>query len=238
MERIEKCPGSVKQSACLPDRDTPWSIEGTKAHKVLEIITDHLLFNMPHRDAVLKAVPDATPEMFRHGLDAAKFIIGIYKKLRACDGNEILVETKVILKWIHQELGGTFDGGVVEVFGTLHIFDYKFGVTLVSPVENLQMVTYGCGLAHEYNWNFHTARLWIIQPRVKGYDGPTYWDVSMPDMRDRWAPRIRRAVERAIDEPDKLVEGSWCHWCKANRASTCPLKAGVKAEKARNVWGC
>lgn len=235
MERIEKCPGSVNLSAPLPDRDTPWSIEGTKAHKVLEIIIEHLNCKMPYRKAVLKAVPDATEEMFKHGRAAADFILGMWRSLKFCDGNSLMVETKVILDWIHKDLGGTFDSGIVEVFGTLHIFDYKFGVTVVSPVENLQMVTYGCGLAHKYDWNFHTIRHWIVQPRVRGYDGPTFWDVDAGHMRKYWAPRIRKAVQRAIDEPNKFFEGNHCHWCKAK--GVCPLKVQDKKEKARNVWG-
>ena len=234
MDRIKECPGSAALSATQPSRDTVWTLEGTKAHKVLEVTLQGLIVgqepNLTRAKARL-AVPDATEEMFRHAIDAAQFIIGIFDALKPCDGNQIQVETKVILDWIHKDFGGTFDASVVEVFGVLHIFDYKFGKGVaVSPVQNLQMVTYGCGQAKLFNWNFHTIRHWIIQPRIKGYDGPIFWDVPGVDAKNYWSKELRRIVHTAVDHPTRYREGSWCHWCSAK--PVCPLKLKAKREKA------
>lgn len=236
MERTEACPGSVELGKDQPDRDTPWSIEGTKGHKVLETITKNQIAGRPWKKGVLKHVPDATPEMFRHGKDASDFIIGEFQKLPYCDGNSFAVETKVLLKFIHEDMGGTYDSRIVQVFGTLHIFDYKFGAGVhVSPVESLQMLTYSVGEAHKYNWNFEKARHWIIQPRIKGYDGPTFWDCSMRELEHHWAPRLKKIVKTAVDNPKKLRDGPHCHWCKAR--PICPLHRKAKQEKARLAWG-
>lgn len=238
MERIEQCPGSVELGKDQPDRDTPWSIEGIKAHTVLEIITKNLIGGRHWNLGVLAKVPDATDEMFLHGKNAAEFIIGQFKKLKYCDGNSLAVETKVLLPWLYDgvECGGTYDSRIVEAFGILHIFDYKFGAGhAVSPVENLQMVTYSVGEAKKHHWNFERARHWIIQPRIRGYDGPTFWDCSMRDLQHSWEPRLRNIIRRAIENPKEYVEGSHCHWCKAK--PVCPLKRQAKEEKARLAWG-
>lgn len=236
MERTEQCPGNVALSVGLPDRDTPWSIAGTKAHKVHEVILNNLIAGRPWKTGALKAVSDATKEMLTHGKASSDFILGEFQKLDYCDGNSLAVETKTLLKFIHPNFGGTFDSRIIEAFGTLHIFDYKYGEGVaVSPVENLQMVTYAVGEAYKHRWNFERARLWIIQPRIRGYDGPTFWDVSMRDLEGYWTPRLRKIIKRAVDNPKKYCEGPHCHWCKAK--TVCPLKVNAKKEKARLAWG-
>ncbi len=128
---------------------------------------------------------------------------------------------------------GTFDGAVLDHFGTLHVFDFKYGAGhAVSPKENLQMIFYGLGLAHKYQWNFQNVRLWIIQPRIKGYDGPTYWDISISDLK-KYEQFFKDAVERVEKRPE-FKEGSWCHWCKAKNA--CPLKKQMKDDKAIEMF--
>lgn len=233
MSRIEKCPGSVELSAGIPSRDTIWSIEGTKAHAVLETITKNQIADAPWMSGVLKQVPDASGEMIKLGKQASDFIIGQFYYDWHKD-KKIAVESKITLPWIHDDIGGTYDSKIFEFFGTLHIFDYKFGVAAVSPFENLQMLTYSIGEARKHNWNFEKARHWIIQPRIRGYDGPTFWDCSARELQLKWEPKLRSIVNTAIKYPKKYVEGSHCHFCNAK--SKCPLKRDAKEEKARAAW--
>lgn len=128
---------------------------------------------------------------------------------------------------------GTFDAAVVDHFGTLHVMDYKYGMGLVSPKENLQMVSYGMGLAHRYDWNFKRVRLWIIQPRTKGYDGPVYWEISARELQE-YVPRFVQAAKRVEQEPETFVEGSHCRWCEAK--SVCPLKLKQRAKNMIDVF--
>lgn len=215
-----KCPGSVELSEGQPDKSSPWAIEGTEAHKVLE---DTLRMNALGRD-----VP---PEMIRHAASAASFILGVLEK---SEGAELLVESRVHLPFIHPEMFGTYDGAVVDYFGTLHVFDYKYGAGhSVSPKENLQMIFYGLGLAHRFNWNFSRVRLWIIQPRIKGYDGPTFWEISILELK-AYVQKFKAGVENVLENPDVYVEGSHCHWCKAK--SVCPLKFESKLDQAQSIF--
>lgn len=226
-ERWFNCPGSVELSEGLPDKSSPWAEEGTKAHEVLEKV----MLKRLDRITTLGIQGQIPNEMFRHAHHACDFIFGVWAPV---PDSEVLVETRIYLDFIHPEMFGTFDGAVIDHFGTLHVFDYKYGAGhAVSPKENLQMIFYGIGLANKFQWNFKNIRLWIIQPRIKGYDGPLFWDLPIQEARD-WVWKFEDAVARVENQPDRFVEGSWCHWCKAK--SVCPLKRGAKLEKAQTIF--
>ncbi len=234
-ERWFMCPGSVELSEGRPDKDSIWSLEGTLAHEVLEA---HLkmelsgyskIERLQYQEIIKnKAV---TQEMITHARHASGFIVETAIKEKT---EEVLVETRIYLDFIHPEMFGTFDGAVVDVFGTLHVFDYKYGAGVgVSPKGNLQMVFYGIGLAHRYKWNFKKVRLWIIQPRIRGYDGPAFWDISIKELKD-YVDEFKGAVQDVLHQPDLYVEGGHCHWCKAK--SVCPLKLEKKQKEAEFIF--
>lgn len=230
-ERWFNCPGSVALSEGLPDKSSKWAEEGTLAHEVLEAIMRFVIkYGIGRIDVAFD--PRYKREMYEYAIQAARFIVELHSKTPDAD---ILVETRIYLKFIHPEMFGTFDGAVIDYFGTLHVFDYKYGAGhYVDVRNNLQMIFYALGVAHLHHWNFKKVRLWIIQPRVAGYDGPTFWDLSIGELRS-WVPKFREAVERVEQFPNKYVENSkWCHWCKAK--SICPLKQENKLAKAQNIF--
>jgi len=230
-ERWFACSGSVALSEGLPDKSSPWAEEGTLAHEVLEEVLTKAIEAGDLFAGRFGLEVKATKIMFVHAVDAANFILELGQKLDA----EVLVENKVYLDFIHPEMFGTYDGAVIDHFGTLHVFDYKYGAGhSVSPKRNLQMIFYGLGLAHKFHWNFKKVRLWIIQPRIKGYDGPVFWDISIDDLKG-YIRDFEAAVHRVETMPDVYTEGSHCHWCKAK--SICPLKREAKIEEAKNIFG-
>lgn len=232
-DRWFSCPGSVKLSEGQPDKSSVWAEEGTKAHTALEMVLKALdpnVFGMnnPYIKQELSKYP---LEMAQHALDAAYFIRGLEKKI---PNSEVLVETRIYLSFIHPEMFGTFDGAVIDYFGTLHVFDYKYGAGhSVSPRENLQMIFYGIGLAEKYNWNFKKVRLWIIQPRIKGYDGPAFWEITIDELY-KYVTYFEYAVKRVEKYPDRYVEGAWCWWCKAK--AVCPLKIQAKIDSTIDIF--
>ncbi len=227
MERIVACPGSVNLSEGLPSRDTSYSKEGTQAHEVLELL---LLNRIEGDNKILHVKTPVTAEMIARGTAVADWLYNLHQQIR---GSELLVETKIGLPFIHQEMFGSFDSAIVDHFGTLHVFDYKYGKHSVSPTRNLQMIAYGMGLAHQFNWNFKRVRLYIIQPRVPRYEGATFWDISIKELQS-YVPVFRKAIQRTIDEPDTFVEGPHCFFCKAK--GVCPKKLADKLENARMVF--
>lgn len=230
-ERWFECPGSVELSKPLPDKDSPWSIEGTRAHGVLERIMLSAIDQQATLVGKVFAPPTFPKEMIMHGQMAANVILKIHSQN---PNSDIQVENRVYLDFIHEEMFGTYDGAVLDYFGTLHVFDYKYGAgVLVTPKDNLQMIFYGIGLAHKYNWNFKRVRLWIIQPRIKGYDGPQFWEIPTAELR-RYVPQFKEAVDRVLSQPDTFVEGAHCHWCKAK--SICPEKTGKRLDQAIQIF--
>ena len=190
------------------------------------------MLGLPTEAHLSVAIETAPREMLGHARKAAEFIFGLHQKT---EGSQCLVETRIYLKKIHPEMFGTFDGAVIDHFGTLHVFDFKYGAGVaVSAYENLQMIFYAIGLAEEQNWNFKRVRMWIIQPRIKGYDGPTFWEVTAEQLRN-YVVLFELAVKRVEKEPLTLVEGGWCHWCRAK--TVCPLKKEARIEKTRNIFG-
>lgn len=238
-ERWFNCPGSVELSEGQPDKTSVYAQEGTQAHEVLEAFMLATLDYNPETEQnlhdILKRKP---PEMLEHAKHATNVILEL---ARETPDTEVLVETRIYLDFIHPEMFGTFDGAVVDHFGTLHVFDYKYGQGhAVAPgprkpgeTGNLQMIFYGIGLAHKFHWNFKRVRLWIIQPRIKNYQGPLFWDVSITELKG-YVDLFRAAVKRVEESPDQYVEGSWCQWCKAK--AVCPLKQDAKVEKAISIF--
>lgn len=226
-ERWFNCPGSVELSEGQPDKSSVWAEEGTLAHEVLEFLMLKAIGHPSSVDREMKAPGD----MVVHGTAATDFIVSLWKKLPDAG---IKVETRIYLDFIHPEMFGTFDSAILDFFGTLHVFDYKYGAGhSVSPTKNLQMIFYGLGMAYKYHWNFKKVRLWIIQPRIKGYDGPTYWDVPILDLK-KYVEIFSKAVEKVEKYPNKYVEGEWCWWCKAK--NICPLKIEAKLNQAYEIF--
>lgn len=237
-DRWTQCPGSVHLSEGLPDKSSVWSLEGTTAHEVLEQVLEHAVEEGISTVSRLGTEFDwkwqgpPNREMILHAANAAEFLLRLRDKTV---DSEFLVETRIHLDFIHPEMFGTFDSAVVEHFGTLHVFDYKYGAGhAVSPKQNLQMIFYGIGLAHKYGWNFKRVRLWVIQPRIKGYDGPMYWEIPMLELKT-YVDFFKKAVDRVEVFPDEFKEGSWCRWCKA--VSRCPLKRKVRISDAQKTFG-
>lgn len=230
-ERISKCSGSVALSEGLPDKDNVWSLEGTKAHEVLEKILNLLQKNNTI-NAVDKAVfgRDVPREMFDYGLHAAKHILTLHYKAA---GSDLMVESRVTLEFIHPEAFGSLDAAVVDHFGTLHILDYKYGMSLVSPRENLQFLFYALAVAYKYRWNFKKVRMWTLQPRVRGFDGYTFWEITIEELK-KYVPVFKEAIERVEKYPNKYTEGEHCHWCRAK--SICPLKVQGKLDAAIEIF--
>lgn len=225
-ERWVNCPGSVALSEGLPDKTSFWAEEGTRAHEMLERYM---------RYAIEKKLPEIktnTMDLMTHYVvEAANFMLKIHAEN---PGSIIQVESRVYLDFIHPEMFGTYDGAVIDYFDTLHVFDFKYGRGhVVDPKNNLQMLFYGVGVAHLHHWNFKKARLWIIQPRIRGYRGPVFWDVAIEDLK-LYADFFQEAVETVECEPETFSQGPWCHWCKAK--SICPLTTGKKHQKALEIF--
>ena len=223
------CPGSVSLSEGVPSKDSIWSLEGTRAHEILEKMISRKTRRISAAE-YMAALASAPPEMIQFGNSAADFILAVHRE--AYDA-ELMVETRVLLDFVHPDAFGSLDAAIVEPFGTLHVLDYKYGKSLVRPENNLQFLFYALAVAHRYDWNFKRVRMWVLQPRVRGFDGFTFWEISIAELRS-YVSVFKNAVDRVIKQPNQYAEGEHCHWCPAK--SKCPLKLEGRNEKAMSVF--
>ncbi len=231
-ERWFNCPGSVELSEGIPDKDNEWSLAGTQAHELLEAYLKCELSGNDGADVEQAAIlARKTPHQMV--ATVAQVSDDVVKRWEKKPGSKLFVERRVYLKHIHPDMFGTLDISLLEFFGYLEVFDYKNGQTFVSPKENLQMIFYALALAHEFDWNFSRAKLAIIQPNIRGYDGPSFWDIPISNLR-MYEGEFKRAVDRVEKFPELYREGDHCHWCKAKKI--CPLKTDRKNTTAKNIF--
>jgi hypothetical protein len=218
------CPGSVKASEGIPSEDSAASVEGTQGHECLET----LLTAGPHKQLATEAFLRKTypAEMVTHAAAAAQAIWKMLPK-----GATLLAETKARCTHIHPEFHGTADAVIIEDFGTLYVFDYKYGRHPVEVKENTQLISYALGIAHEHEYNFTDVVLVIIQPRAMHDEGPVRsWRLCITELAE-WADIFRKAVKAAEAKNAKRVSGSHCRFCPA--AVTCEEFKGKALSEAR-----
>lgn len=247
-ERWLKCAASVGlEEASPPGVDSVWSIEGTRAHEVLEVLLKLCTmkeFSEQSRVASPMTSALLSPNVMLENASEAWVIIrddilpGLKKP-------EILIEQRVYNSDIHPEMFGTVDVAVFELGGTLHVIDYKYGEGhIVDPKENTQMIQYALGLVAKYDWNFKKVIVHIIQPRGGG-NTHKLWEVSIADLKNKWRPLWLKGVARVEVGTSKPFPGSHCYWCRAggnnaDKKITCPAKREkmqeVRSEKVLNKF--
>lgn len=210
------CPGSIalsKQAPKLPD--SPYAIEGTKAHACLE-------FLLKNRKSLSKAIrilrKECEKEMVDHAVDAAVWILNLYT---AYPGSELLCEMQVDSSpFTCEGQFGTLDAAIVESFGRLTVIDYKYGAGVAVDPEgedgrgNPQLIYYALALSHQYAHLFSDVELIVIQPRAHHESGNTIRSAvfSMDEIL-AWEKVFKKGVREAKKPSAPLVQGDWCRWC-------------------------
>lgn len=218
-ERWLNCPGSVSLcETAPPGRESKYANEGTKAHELLEgILKAHINLSNPY--TTIKELRLTNPsEMVDHVANAFK---EIEARLNECPGAILLSEEKIDLTHIGPDMFGTVDAAIVDEFGRLQVWDFKYGAGIpVDPEENTQLLYYAMGLAKKYDYNFKDVLIGIIQPRAEHASGPVrQWVISIKELRG-WEEKFREGVEKTKDPLAAYAHGDWCRFCPAK--AMCP----------------
>ncbi len=101
----------------------------------------------------------------------------------------------------------------------LEVIDYKSGYTLVSPIENIQLIIYALGVVQTYRsvYDFERITLTIVQPSRENLSS---WTLSVADLH-QWGVKILTQVDEikngvAEFHPSETA----CKWCDAK--PVCP----------------
>lgn len=212
--RWMNCTPSALLEAELPDTSSPYAEEGTRAHEVAE----YTLLTKIGVDSITppKHLLD-DDEMLERAEAYADYVIGL------CDSPSgwIFAETQLDFgRWVPGGWG-TSDA-VVVTDTTLHIIDYKYGRSPVSPVRNPQLMCYALGGLDLFSMvdDFEMVALHIVQPRTQ--TEPERWDIPVSHLLAWGEFVLAPAAEQAARGEGDRHAGDWCHFCKL--APTCRTK--------------
>lgn len=238
-ERWLNCPGSVKLCRDIPEPPpSKRAIEGSEAHKLLEIWLHHLISKVG-----AFVFPSGTPDETKDAVAVAiKFIKGRHDPRRT----ELIPEEKISLEFIHKDMFGTADIQIVEDFEDLEVWDYKNGKGKIVEVGwkstggtdmvNTQLIYYALGVAHKHGYNFKGVRVGVIQPRAEHVSGEVIRSVylTMADLKS-YADLFKKGVDRVYVKDPRLQVGPWCHWCRAKERN-CPKYEQIKIDALSEMF--
>ena len=192
---LKHCTGYLLLDVPNVNIENDASLEGTKAHKLLE--------------EMLKGSADTTgydSEMIMYAKGAVNYIV------EKSQGNPVNVEVKRKFSKIHPDCEGTPDVDWYDpITKTYHVFDYKYGFVGVEAKDNLQLITYATEAPVETAYYcFH-----IYQPRAYSADGPAKRHVMTK--KDFWevVSWLRDRLEMALDPKRAYTRaGEHCRNCK------------------------
>lgn len=232
-ERWVNCPSSLRLIERAPEQKSgPAAEEGTEAHGLMEATLLKGLGYVSQLEDDGLELGDFPREMIDHVQGYVDYVWGQHKP-----HEELLVEKKVYLDFLHPtEAFGTVDTAIIEPFGRLHVIDFKYGRGYVHHADNLQMIYYALGIAHQNKYDFESVTTTIYQPRASNETSPrkiarsdTFSVEKLKSWRKIFDTAITRA-EKATDTSD-LNAGAWCKFCPAKIICPAITKSNFEVAK-------
>ena len=218
------CPRSYVLTKDLPDVDTPFSEEGTRAHAYCE----YLLNKNIRKLTVDEIVPD-DQEMKISGLAYLDFVgdkyVENYEELPVLE-----VEQKVDFSpWVEDGFG-TCDCLIIER-DQIKIIDFKYGKGVkVDANENSQLQLYALGALNRFDlWDFKKVEMNIFQPRIDNIST----SVKTIDELLEFGKKIKELSSKALKGEGTANPGEWCKFCKVN--AICKARAREPLETIKRI---
>jgi hypothetical protein len=230
------CPGSVSLASTMPKQPSSvYAAEGTAAHELADMClssdTDAIEYVGQKLTTTFNDEPfEVTEEM----ADAVQVYLDVVRE-NIKEHSQVYYEEGFDLGWIHEGLFGTNDACIVDLFETLHVFDYKHGKGhAVDVVGNKQLMYYALGAGHKLRFHFKKVKLWIVQPRAPHTDGPVRsWEITVDELL-AFKDELKAAAV-ATEQPDApLSAGDHCGFCPA--AGKCPALREKTYDLAQAVF--
>lgn len=216
------CPPSARATENLPDEESEYAAEGTRAHEVCEVALRRNLKNWEQGQALMEVIPggalgkdEKSSEIIRAANQYIDFIHEQWALFPHKPG--VFIEQEVdVGRWVPEGFG-TCDCLMIGD-GILHIVDFKYGKGVpVSPVRNPQLMYYALGAYALFDGieEIDTVRMSIVQPRIQ--EEPETWELSLADLLT-WAREVLTpAAQMAWKGEGEFCPGPHCkdHFCKA-----------------------
>ena len=215
------CTPSARATEGLPDQESTYAAEGTRAHEVCEAHLRHCLKHWEvgrvapvlGESIRLDGQPDDPAEMVRAANLYVDFLHEQWVGFSCRPG--VFIEQEVdVSQWVPGGFG-TCDCLMIGG-GLLHIIDFKYGQGVpVNPERNPQLMYYALGAYTLFEGieEVSTVRLSIVQPRMQ--EEPQTWELPLADLLT-WAREVLQpAAELAWKGEGVYHPGGHCRFCKA-----------------------
>lgn len=233
--------GAVRWLACTPsarledqfaDKDTSYSLEGTRAHELAERTLQGYLFGKRVEAwAEFQQAIKESPELTETGAYIEYVLNSFRTKEEELKAPVLFLETRLdFSEWVPEGFG---TGDVVMVYGsTVEIIDLKYGKGVpVDAYQNPQLMLYGLG-AYQFVkdvYDIDNVKMTIVQPRL---DSVTQYEMPLEDLI-RWAEtEVKTKAALAFNGDGVYQIGDHCRFCKA--AAVCQARANHNLEVARH----
>ena len=214
------CTPSVRATEGLPNQESTYAAEGTRAHEVCEKALRYKLAKWEAGkpfDLLSDWAQQSMPtEMFNAANQYVSFLHDQWVGFSCRPG--VFIEQEVdVSRWVPGGFG-TCDCLMIGG-GLLHIIDFKYGQGVpVSPVRNPQLMYYALGAYALFDGleSIDTVRMSIVQPRIQ--EEPETWELPLSDLLS-WAREVLQpAAEMAWRGEGTFCPGEHCRFCKAHPA--------------------
>ena len=238
-ERWMTCPGSVVLSEGMPQSDSEYAEEGTRAHAYAE---HWLLMHFAQHGATPAPAPGEETEIHKHVKTYVDECIG----LTITEKSKVHIEHKVA---VNNDVYGTADFICWHpTTHTLYVRDLKYGAGVAVQVErNIQLRIYALAALLTMKLPAAVVNVGIVQPR---YDHPDGFIRSIGfdavDLMDLYADvldGVKRVEEAEVktaqsqkgwDEVFLKPSEKGCRWCLA--APKCPAIKNKAQALAKQVF--
>jgi len=226
------CPPSARAAENIPEKISPYAMEGSLAHAIAELkLRKYFIEPMSARTLTSRinklkkeerfiyrgengtseeSVSVYDEEMLKHTDAYLDFIKEV--SLSFSEKPYAAVEKKVDFSHIVPEGFGTCD--CILIGGkTMHVIDFKYGKGVpVSAEHNPQMQLYALGALAMYGFLYpiETIKLSIVQPRI---DNTSTWELKVGELT-AWGESIKPIAKQAFEGGGEFKPGDHCRFCK------------------------
>ena len=209
------CPLSVVLESKIPEMESIYAEEGTKAHALSELKLRREL-NLIGKEAYDAEVSklDYDEEMDKYTDYYCDVVMEIVNKYDRNYSTVRLEERVDFSPWVPEGFG-TSDVVVISD-NVVEIIDLKYGKGVkVSADNNPQLMLYALGVLNDYNYicDIKEVNLTIVQPRL---DSISSFKINVYDLLE-WGETIRVKALKAFNGDGDCVVGKHCDdgFCKA-----------------------
>lgn len=217
--RWMSCPGSVKAEENIANQTNAYAEEGSLAHEIASATLNNRFFGKDNfKYCVSDEMKFAIDQYIGYVSNILESELLNYNESEMEEFKDTLyVEHKVDFSHIVPDGFGTADciiktQNYIECGNSLHIIDFKYGVSPINAYNNMQLLLYALGALNLSGNDPEVIYMHIVQPRINNY---SVWKLSYFELVS-WVKYINsKALDALKEDAPRIPSEEACRWCKA-----------------------